>query len=146
MADPVGFEGVNFTFAAPKGMEDTVRDLHVAKFEDHTASCWRLTPEELATVAKTGVVWLRIMGHSMPPVYVSGEALVLIEGRPSKAEPFLERTKTVAADDLTKTCEACDNTNEHENFCEGCGCCSECCNCTDTDCDCDTCVDRRKGE
>jgi len=93
MADPVGFEGADFTFTAPPGHEDTVRDLHVAKFDDHSVSCWRLTPEELEEVNRTGVVWLKIAGHSMPPVYVSGEALVLIGDRPSKAEPFLERKR-----------------------------------------------------
>lgn len=91
MADPVGFEGADFTFCAPPGTEETIRDLHVFKAEDHTASCWRLTQEELEEVNRTGVVWLRIMGHAMPPVYVSGTALVLVNNRPAKAEPFLER-------------------------------------------------------
>ena len=45
---------------------------------------------------------------------------------------------------MIETCEACDNTDEGFPFCEGCGCCFECCNCADTDCDCDACVDRRK--
>lgn len=29
-------------------------------------------------------------------------------------------------------------------LCEGCGCCQECCNCTETDCDCSACVERRE--
>lgn len=97
MADAVGFEGVNFTFAAPPGHEDDVHDLHVAKLPSHTVSCWRLTEEELEEVKRTGVVWLQIMGHSMPPVYVSGECLVhvwdetTLRHRPAKAEPVLTR-------------------------------------------------------
>lgn len=47
--------------------------------------------------------------------------------------------------DLVRLCEACDNTDEDTLFCEGCDCCQECCNCTDTDCDCDACEDRRNG-
>lgn len=38
-------------------------------------------------------------------------------------------------------CEACED--REGPFCDGCGCCYECCNCRDTDCDCDTCLDRR---
>jgi len=44
------------------------------------------------------------------------------------------------------TCEACDNTDEDFPLCEGCGCCQECCNCTDTDCDCYSCEDKRSNE
>jgi hypothetical protein len=89
MANPVGFQGANFIFGAPAGREDTVRDLEVAIFPDHSVSCWRLSEEELAEVQRTGVVWLRIEGTRMFPVYVSGEALVLIGDEPAKAEPYI---------------------------------------------------------
>lgn len=89
MANAVGFQGADFTFAAPKGSEDRVHDLHVAKFDDHTVSCWRLTPEELEQVQKTGVVWLQIMGHGMYPVYVSGVPLHTVGGEEPTAEPFI---------------------------------------------------------
>ena len=42
---------------------------------------------------------------------------------------------------MTKQCEACDDTEGP--FCEGCDCCTDCCNCTPTDCDCDVCKARR---
>ena len=43
-----------------------------------------------------------------------------------------------------KECEVCDNTDEFNPFCEGCACCMDCCNCTETDCDCDACKERRE--
>lgn len=101
MAQPVGFEGTNFTFTAPDGMEDTVQDLSVCKFDGHTVSCWRLTEAELAQVVETGVVWLQVTGHRMPPVYLSGKALVLVGGRPAKAEPILTRTTNRGGSDAS---------------------------------------------
>jgi hypothetical protein len=41
-------------------------------------------------------------------------------------------------------CEACGTTEGV--LCDGCDCCQECCNCTETDCDCDACVERRENE
>ena len=40
-------------------------------------------------------------------------------------------------------CEACGDDEESTPFCEGCGACYACCNCTPTDCDCSTCEERR---
>lgn len=42
-------------------------------------------------------------------------------------------------------CECCglDDTKTGVQ-CEGCSCCQECCNCTETDCDCDACQERRE--
>lgn len=47
------------------------------------------------------------------------------------------------ADDDHNECEACDNEDEAP-ICEGCGCCQNCCNCTEMDCDCDVCEERRE--
>lgn len=35
-------------------------------------SCWKLTQEELATVLKTGRIWLTVVGETMPPVALDG--------------------------------------------------------------------------
>lgn len=35
-------------------------------------SCWKLTPEELAEVNRTGRVWLVVCGETMPPVILDG--------------------------------------------------------------------------
>lgn len=44
-------------------------------------------------------------------------------------------------------CECCtDSDDEVGQLCEGCDCCSECCNCTESDCDCEACFERRENE
>lgn len=37
-------------------------------------SCWQLTEEERAEVARTGVVWLWVFGRGTPPVAVEGRS------------------------------------------------------------------------
>ena len=95
MAIPVGFEGCNSLLTAPTGQEHDVGDLptFVCGEINCVTSCWRLSEEELAEVAATGVVWFRAAGRTHPPVQVSGQALVLIDGKPAKAEPVLTRIK-----------------------------------------------------
>lgn len=38
-----------------------------------TVSCWKVTKEELEQIQSTGRVWLVVMGHTMPPVYMTTE-------------------------------------------------------------------------
>ena len=90
MANPVGFEGANHLICAPEGSTpEECCDLPVAQDEIQTVSCWRLTPEELEEVNRTGVVWLSILSHTIYPQLISGKALVHVNGRPSKAEPYI---------------------------------------------------------
>lgn len=35
-------------------------------------SCWKPTAEELEEINRTGRVWLGIIGHTMPPAWLSG--------------------------------------------------------------------------
>lgn len=94
MSNPVGFEGANSIMQAPKGAgPEECSDLQVFRTTDQIISCWRLTDVEIANVVETGVVWLSIKGQGMPPVMISGDALVEIEGRPSKAEPYIPIAK-----------------------------------------------------
>lgn len=73
MARPVtDWPAANFVFTAPEGRDD-VCDLQVFKNPQYTVSCWKLSPEELAEVAKTGCVYLSIMGGGMPPVFLGSE-------------------------------------------------------------------------
>ena len=90
MANPVDFDGVNFTFNATPEMRGVVKDLHVCKTEFGSISCWRLTQAELDEVARTGVVWLTVAAHGMVPVHVSGAAQVVdASGNPARAEPYI---------------------------------------------------------
>lgn len=34
----------------------------------HSVSCWQLSPEELAEIQRTGVLWLSTMGWPPPPI------------------------------------------------------------------------------
>lgn len=90
MAIPVGFEGANMLL---NGEAAGCNDLEVFSNGQQCVSCWRLTPEELEIVAKTGVVWVSVWGHVMPPIYVSGTAGVTINGRPARAEPVIPKRK-----------------------------------------------------
>ena len=90
MAKPVGFEGANHIYQAPEGRDD-VGDLECFVTETEVISCWRLSDEELAKVAKTGVIWLSVQSRALPPVLVSGDALVLVGDRESKAEPVIPK-------------------------------------------------------
>jgi hypothetical protein len=59
-------------FTAPKGMtEEECGNLPVHFDGKDCISCWKLTPEELEEVAKTGVIWLYVMG-GQPPVSITG--------------------------------------------------------------------------
>lgn len=91
MAVPVGFQGADFLYTAPKGDEDRCGDLPSYRYDGGVISCWRLDEEELNEIARTGVVWLKIASHTLPPMTLSGTALLLIDGEPSKAEPILIR-------------------------------------------------------
>lgn len=66
--EPVKFDDCNFTFTAPKGQEERVRDLPTYSLGGQIVSKWILSPEELAKVQETGCLYLMIMGNSMPPV------------------------------------------------------------------------------
>lgn len=94
MAVPVGFEGATEVYHAPKGMEAECSDLPVFADDSCVISCWRLDPAELAEIAVTGVVWLRVEGTRITPMAVSGEAMVIVtmsdgSKRPSVAEPII---------------------------------------------------------
>lgn len=94
MANPVGFEGANVVFQAPRGVpQEECGDLPVFRDSDQIISCWRLTADEIEEVKRTGVVWLSVIGSGTPPVKVSGDALVQIAGRPAVAEPFFPPAK-----------------------------------------------------
>lgn len=78
MADAINFPGSNFTFTAPSGRED-VRDLHTFRQPEGpcNVSCWRLRPEELDEVNRTGCVFLSVMsGFSFYPTFVGAESVV----------------------------------------------------------------------
>lgn len=92
MAQSVGFEQANFVFHAPENMTpDQCADLPTFVSDGQIISCWRLSETELATIAKTGVVWLSITGMGMPPVAIAASGMIDIDGRDPIAEPVMPR-------------------------------------------------------
>jgi len=72
MADPVDFKGSNLVLGAPEGVEN-VSPLPVFRTQAQVISCWKLSVAELAEVNRTGCVYLAVMGHTQPPVYLASE-------------------------------------------------------------------------
>jgi hypothetical protein len=78
MASPINFIGSNFTFQKPADMtEEECASLHVQKCKvlgaPASISCWELSDAEREEVAKTGRVWLTIVGAGHPPVMIGTE-------------------------------------------------------------------------
>lgn len=80
---PTDFAEANLTLTAPPGMgEDKCEPLRVcstsAPYADGTVlpvvvSCWELSDEDLAALAKSRRLWLLVWGSSMPPVRLDVE-------------------------------------------------------------------------
>ena len=78
MADAIDFPGSNFTFKAPEGRDD-IGDLHTFRQRNGpcNVSCWRLRPEELDEINRTGCVFLSVLsGGTFFPSFVGSESTV----------------------------------------------------------------------
>jgi hypothetical protein len=60
----------NLELVAPKGMETEVVPIKAYRGPTHVAGCYQFSPEELAEINKTGVLWLSFMGQGWPPICV----------------------------------------------------------------------------
>ena len=74
MAQGIRFCGANGQLNAAPGTEEVVGSLPVCLDRGEAISCWRLSPEELAHVLKTGEVWLSVLtgNNPAPPVAITG--------------------------------------------------------------------------
>ena len=75
MGYAVRISGANFTFKAPDGRDD-VCDLAVFMNRQQTVSRWQLSPAELSEILRTGAVYVSIIGHGMPPIFIGSESVV----------------------------------------------------------------------
>ena len=48
-------------------------------------SCWKPTAEEVAEIARTGRVWLVVLGQTMPPAFVGGVSPFPVAPSPTPA-------------------------------------------------------------
>lgn len=77
MGEPVSFPGQNTVLRSPPGQEDTVSELYTFTNGYCSVSCWRLSPEELAEINRTGMVFISIFsGRTQPPIFVGDEEAV----------------------------------------------------------------------
>lgn len=91
------FPESNLVLHAPSGMTaEECTPLNVFRGADANGqgvviSCWKITREELAEVARTGRIWLGIIGQTMPPVYMSGtnpfKGVISDEGSVKPSDP-----------------------------------------------------------
>lgn len=74
MATPTAFEEANITFAKDQKEYIPLPALAFGDEYGQVITCWQMTPEELAQVAKTGKVWLTMLTFNQPlqPVMLHG--------------------------------------------------------------------------
>lgn len=70
---PVGFKESNFVLGKPADMTDEECDqLPVFRDGVHCISCWKLSPEEMELIHKTGCVYIGVMsGGTQPPIFAT---------------------------------------------------------------------------
>lgn len=77
--EPIETKSTNLVLKAPEGQEKDVKDLPVARFQwcNYPAieSCWKLSPEELEEVKKTGVIYFDCIGMTHPPICISATSI-----------------------------------------------------------------------
>jgi len=73
------FDQSNCAIGRPAGMTDeqcSPLSVYRGSYADNTPvviSCWKLTKEEQEEFQRTGRIWLTVLGHTMPPVCLSGQ-------------------------------------------------------------------------
>ena len=75
MARPVQFPEANFTWKGWPADDDEIEVEDLPAYRTKyglTISCWELSPEEIAEVARTGKVWINVYAKTHPPVSVGG--------------------------------------------------------------------------
>lgn len=77
MAVPIHFEGVNFVLGPVDDQPGGSIPIPIRRRADGSLiSCWHLSPEELAQIARTGRIWLELPasdGLAMPAVSVTAK-------------------------------------------------------------------------
>lgn len=91
MGEPADFEGANHIMHAPKGQEESVTDLPVYLHESGMVFAVQLDEHERAKVAETGVVWVQIMSHRMPPIAVGAEGLKMLNPDGTERDAKVQR-------------------------------------------------------
>lgn len=97
--NPIRFPEDNFVMTSPPSMPDgACADVHA--FTDginNCVTCWQPTPEERASIAAGGPVWVRVCmeAGTMPPISVHGQT------------PFIEAPTTERAEEMQGGAPCC---------------------------------------
>lgn len=92
MASPVDFFGNNAQLRPAPGDEDRVGVLPSFHGGQSYISCWKLSPEELAEVVRTGEVWIEVSAKQHPPINVSGLPRMEARGEDGQSIPGYYKT------------------------------------------------------
>lgn len=111
---PIDFKERNFIIAEnQKG----VLPLPVYYDGGGVISCWQLSPEEMAEVQRTGVIYIRNVTHGQPlqPMLITGHKAKLLPIRPENIEenPKESQTATERATQLINQTEANEKPNDN---------------------------------
>lgn len=72
MAITVDFQGTNMRLRAPQGDEDRVQPLRCFTNNHVVVTCWKLTPDEMVEVMRTGKIWVaQLSGRTIHPTLVA---------------------------------------------------------------------------
>ncbi len=75
---PSAFDEENAILDPPPGVpQEAIASISVYRGELDNGcpamiSCWKPTQEELAEIQRTGRVWVLVMGHTVPPIAITG--------------------------------------------------------------------------
>jgi hypothetical protein len=77
---PVKNKFTTFILKAPKGKENEVFDLPIARFKDSNnldlvESCWELSEKEIQTIIKTKKIFFACWGVTHPPILLQTKSL-----------------------------------------------------------------------
>lgn len=76
MARAVPFPGSNFYLGAPRGA-DNVEGMPTFTNGNCSVSCWELTEDELAEVARSKRIFISVLsGKTQPPVFLAPESVM----------------------------------------------------------------------
>lgn len=74
MATPKRISGANVIYRAPAEEADRVGDLAVFANRGGLTSAWALSDAEIDEIIRTRTIYLNVMGHALPPVFVGSES------------------------------------------------------------------------
>jgi len=77
MASPVNFPGANKTFTAPLDIEKEALPMPGYVPTPCVISKWAVNKEELEEIYEEGALFLVVMGHTLPPIFVGSKEQVL---------------------------------------------------------------------